>query len=91
MLVSRIYRCERDTDHRISATHANIIRHVELKATILFKLTVKSGYLLSLSEGLCAMVDSGMSFLKVEETIRSIYDKTGRSANSRMIKDEDYP
>ena len=45
---------------------------LEKHKSVSFKLTVKSGYFYTLSEEICAMVDRGMSFKRIENIIKSI-------------------
>lgn len=91
LLVPRRYRCSIYSDHCFVATHASILEHLEKHRSMAFKLTVKSGYFHTLSEAVCAMIDRGMSFNRIEKIIKSIYQETGIIAAYQKDKGYGYP
>lgn len=91
LLVPRQYRCSIYSDHCFVATHLSILAHLEKHKSMTFRLTVKSGYFHTLSEAVCAMIDRGMSFNRIEKIIKSIYQETEIIAAYQKDKDHGYP
>ena len=91
LLVARRYRCTEDSDHCFVSTHVSIMEFLEEHKSVSFKLTVKSGYFYTLSEAICAMVDRGMSFKKIENIIKSIYQRTGVVMINHSKKEAVFP
>lgn len=56
-----------------------------------FTITLKSGYFDTLARALCAMVDRKLSFKRIENVIKSIYEETGVLLNSEKTNHPGYP
>ena len=74
LLVSAVYKCSRG--HEVSACHPNILEVVKLNAEIPFFLTHKHGFTLQLANLAEELIDNGLSFKQVKNTIYQQYKNT---------------
>jgi len=62
----------------------SLLEHLQKHKSMAFKLTVKSGYFHTLSEAVCAVIDRGMSFSRIEKIIKS--DLSRNWNNSSLLQ-----